>query len=969
MSGGDVVSEYKPEDIEIKWQKKWKDADIFHSEVDESRPKFYCLEMFPYPSGHMHMGHVRNYSIGDSIARFRRLNGFNVLYPMGYDSFGMPAENAAKAVGGHPHNVTWSNIESIRSDLQRMGFSYDWRRELATSDSTYYKWNQWIFLKFHEMGLVERRIAPVNWCDSCDTVLANEQVKNNRCWRCAEEVRQKDMAQWFLKMTTYADELLDSLENIEFPENVKAMQRNWIGRSHGVDIDFPIVDEEEVIRAFTTRPDTIFGVTFVTLAPEHPLCEKLVSGTDFEEEYRELADECARMSEFDRINMLREKKGVFLGRYATNPMTGENVPIYAGNFVVASYGTGAVMAVPGHDQRDFDFAKKYNIPIRQVLSENEGEEPKVTGRAFEGLGWMVNSGREGFDGLFGDEAKQAVIQTLEKENRGKGTVQYRLKDWLLSRQRFWGTPIPFIHCDSCGVVPVPTEDLPVELPLDVVFTEEPSGNPLESHEGFLNTTCPNCSNKAKRETDTMDTFYDSSWYFLRFTDALNDSNPFNKVEADYWMSDGVDLYIGGIEHAVMHLLYARFFTKALRDAGLNDVSEPFSKLVCQGMVNAPTPYCIDCNVEFHVDFDGKKCPTCGVELTSRSAKMSKSLGNTVSPEIMINKFGADTVRLFILFGANPEAGMEWSDSALEANHRQLHQIFGCLKLLDSINDDKGPMDAWLSAKRRINWSKWRGAMFDVKIRESVMISHFDMLSDLQWAIRRGGISRNTLLTHMKEWGQMIYPVTPHLAEEWNQIIGENTLLAESTFPFADRSPTWEELTTTPSVGDDIITLAAESTLRNLIDNARNVKGLAERHTESTITKLVIQTSPEWKIKLMREAIELHLENYDFMKEGQAFIQSHSLFQDEKIRGEVMQYWRMLTIGSKKSRGRVFTLTEGERNLIMSGFNESKYILDAVGFIAEAIDVEEVIVYAAGTGDDIAGKARFAIPLQPGLAFL
>ncbi len=967
MSGGDVVSEYKPEDIEIKWQKIWKDADVFHSEVDESRPKFYCLEMFPYPSGHMHMGHVRNYSIGDSMARFRRLAGYNVLYPMGYDSFGMPAENAAKAVGGHPHNVTWSNIESIRSDLQRMGFSYDWRRELATSDSTYYRWNQWIFLKFHEMGLVERRIAPVNWCDSCDTVLANEQVKNNRCWRCAEEVRQKDMAQWFLKMTTYADELLDSLEEIEFPENVKAMQRNWIGRSHGVDIDFPIVDEDEVIRAFTTRPDTIFGVTFVTLAPEHPLCEKLVSGTDFEEEYRELADECARMSEFDRINMLREKKGVFLGRYATNPMTGENVPIYAGNFVVASYGTGAVMAVPGHDQRDFDFAKKYEIPIRQVLSENEGQEPKVTGRAFEGLGWMVNSGREGFDGLFGDEAKQAVIQTLEKENRGKGTVQYRLKDWLLSRQRFWGTPIPFIHCDSCGVVPVPSEDLPVELPLDVIFTEEPSGNPLSSHEGFLNTTCPNCNNKAKRETDTMDTFYDSSWYFLRFTDALNNSAPFNKLEADYWMSDGVDLYIGGIEHAVMHLLYARFFTKALRDAGLNDVSEPFSKLVCQGMVNAPTPYCIDCNVEFHVNLDGEKCPTCGVELTSRSAKMSKSLGNTVSPETMINKFGADTVRLFILFGANPEAGMEWSDSALEANHRQMHQIFGCLKLLDSINDDEGSMDAWLSAKGRLNFSKWYEAMFEVKIRESVMISHFDMLSDLQWAIRRGGISRNTLLTHMKKWGQMIYPATPHLAEEWNQIIGENTLLAKSTFPFVDSKSTREELIAYSS--NDIETLAAESALRNLIDNARNVKGLAERHTESPITKLVIQTSPEWKVKLMREAIELHEENYDFMKEGQAFIQSHSLFQDEKIRGEVMQYWRMLTIGSKKSRGRVFTLTEGERKLVNSEFNESKYILDAVDFISDTIGVEEVIVYAAGTGDDIAGKARFAIPLQPGLAFL
>ena len=555
--------DYNPATIEAKWQEMWNEAAAFESDVDEGKPKFYCLEMFPYPSGKMHMGHVRNYSIGDSMARFRRLSGFNVLYPMGYDSFGMPAENAAKKIGGHLHDVTWSIIESIRSDLQRMGFSYDWRRELATSDSTYYKWNQWIFLKFYEMGLVERRTAPVNWCDPCDTVLANEQVKNNRCWRCAEEVRQKDMAQWFLKMTTYADELLDDLEEIDFPENVKAMQRNWIGRSHGVDIDFPIVGEDDVIRAFTTRPDTIFGVTFVTLAPEHPLCETLVSGTEFEANYRELADECARMSEFDRINMLRDKKGVFLGRYATNPLTGEEVPIYAGNFVVASYGTGAVMAVPGHDQRDFDFAKKYDIPIRQVLSEEEGKDPKVTGRAFEGLGWMINSGMDGFDGLYGDEAKQAVIQLLEQQQMGQGTIQYRLKDWLLSRQRFWGTPIPFIHCDECGVVPVPAEDLPVELPLDVVFTEGQSGNPLASHADFVNTTCPVCGIPAKRETDTMDTFYDSSWYFLRFTDAMNGDAPFDKINADYWMDGGVDLYIGGIEHAVMHLLYARFFTKAI----------------------------------------------------------------------------------------------------------------------------------------------------------------------------------------------------------------------------------------------------------------------------------------------------------------------------------------------------------------------------------------------------------------------
>jgi len=951
------MGNYDPERIELNWQKRWKEELVFNSDVDQNRPKFYCLEMFPYPSGHMHMGHVRNYSIGDSMARFKRLSGFNVLYPMGYDSFGMPAENAAKKIGGHPHDVTWSNIESIRADLNRMGFSYDWRRELATSDSTYYRWNQWIFLKFHEMGLVERRTAPVNWCDPCDTVLANEQVKNNRCWRCAGEVRQKDMAQWFLKMTEYADELLDELEQIEFPENVKAMQRNWIGRSRGAEIHFPIEGNGGVIKAFTTRPDTIFGVTFVTLAPEHPLCESLVLGTEFEEDYRALANECARMSEFDRINMLRDKKGVFLGRYAENPLTREKVPIYAGNFVVASYGTGAVMAVPGHDQRDHDFAKKYDISILQVLSEEEGKEPKITGRAFEGLGWMINSGQLGFDGLYGDDAKSAVIQALENKGMGAGTIQYRLKDWLLSRQRFWGTPIPFIHCNDCGVIPVPEGDLPIELPLDVVFTEGQSGNPLANHEGFVNTECPNCDSVAKRETDTMDTFYDSSWYFLRFADAQNETAPFDKINADYWMENGVDLYIGGIEHAVMHLLYARFFTKALRDIGMNSVSEPFSRLVCQGMVNAPTPFCNTCNIEYHVDKAGEDCSQCNEKLTFRSAKMSKSLGNTVSPGEMIKQFGADTVRLFILFGSNPEVGMDWSDSAVEANHKQMHQIFGALDFLDSVVDDSGPMDDWLSAKGRSNYSKWWDAMDDVRIREGVMISHFDMLSDLQWAMRRGGVGRIALIEHLKKWGHMLYPATPHLAEEWNQHIGNQKMLAETMMINENIQE------------DDFLILAAETALRNLINNARNVKGLAERYTDSPVTKLVIQTSPSWKNELMIEAIKLCSENFDFMREGQSFIQSHPLFQEESMRGELMQFWRSLTVGSKKSRGRVFTLGEGERILVTSGFDEAKYISDAAVFISEAIDVCEVEVYPAGMGDDIAGKARFAGPLQPGLAFL
>ncbi|MEC7364825.1 MAG: leucine--tRNA ligase, partial [Candidatus Thermoplasmatota archaeon] len=542
---------YDAQEIESRWQSKWSEDRVFDAEIDDSKPKFYCLEMFPYPSGHMHMGHVRNYSIGDAMARFQRLMGKNVLYPMGYDSFGMPAENAAKKEGGHPHDVTHSNISSIRSDQERMGYSYDWRRFLATSDVDYYRWNQEMFLMLNERGLIERKSAPVNWCIDCDTVLANEQVRNNRCWRCGLEVVQKDMAQWFVRMTEYSDELLDELENIVFPENVKAMQRNWIGRSNGAHIDFQVVDSSSVIGAFTTRPDTIFGVTFLTLSPEHHLCEELCSGSEWEEGWRDLKEECSRMSEFERVNMLKEKKGVFLGRHAINPLNNERVPIYAGNFVVSTYGTGAVMAVPGHDQRDFDFATEYDLEIRRVLEEKrDGDINEPMNRAFEGYGPMVNSPVDGFDGLSGDQAKNAVISALEEKQAGHGKVEYRLKDWLLSRQRFWGTPIPMIHCKTCGIVPVPREDLPVELPLEVVFTEDQSGNPLESHHSFVETICPKCGSEARRETDTMDTFYDSSWYFMRFCDANNDEYPFNRSAVDYWMDGGVDLYIGGIEHAV-----------------------------------------------------------------------------------------------------------------------------------------------------------------------------------------------------------------------------------------------------------------------------------------------------------------------------------------------------------------------------------------------------------------------------------
>ena len=948
---------YDVQNSELHWQKEWAKAKIFESEIDLSKPKFYCLEMFPYPSGNMHMGHVRNYSIGDSMARFQRLMGKNVLYPMGYDSFGMPAENAAKKENGHPHNVTHRNIASIRKDQERMGYSYDWNRFLATSDVNYYRWNQEIFLMFNERGLVERRSAPVNWCNECDTVLANEQVKNNRCWRCGLEVIQKDMSQWFLKMSDYSDELLDELDNITFPENVKTMQRNWIGRSYGAHIDFRICDHESKIRVFTTRPDTIFGATFVTLSPEHPLCEELCKNTEWELDWRKLKEECLKMSEFERINMLKEKKGVFLGKYAINPLSKEEVPIYAGNFVVSSYGTGAVMAVPGHDQRDYDFAKKYNLPIRRVLivKQNDDPEEPLTS-AFEGYGPMVNSPIDGFDGFSGEEAKNAVIESLKKEKLGEGTTQYRLKDWLLSRQRFWGTPIPMIHCDSCGVIPVPKESLPVELPLDVVFTENQSGNPLDQHSDFVNVTCPECGKMARRETDTMDTFYDSSWYFMRYCDSNNEISPFDKEITDYWMEGGIDLYIGGIEHAVMHLLYARFFTKILRDEELISTGEPFGRLVCQGMLNSPTPFCSRCNIDYHVDYFDKSCPTCNDKLNSRSSKMSKSLGNTVSPGDMIEIYGADTVRLFILFGANPEAGMDWSDSVLEANNRQMNSIIEAINNGLNMKNIESKMDNWLLAKLRKNQTLWINSMSNVGIREGVMLSHFSMLSDWSWYCRRGGNNHQIAKSFIKGWLPMLSPVTPHVAEEFWHRLNEDGFLSSYIMPEITEHDT------------DSYILAQEEYLRGVIDSARNVKGLAQRHSDQKITTLTLQTSPEWKKTLAKEVIKLEKEDFNFKKEGINYLKTLSIFAKDELSAELFQTWNNLTMGSKKKRGRVFTWSDNDKKLIISSLNESEFLRSNEEFLLKELDLQSIFIYAVGEGEDVAGKAKVAFPLDPGISF-
>ena len=634
---------YVPELIENKWQKEWTEKGAFNVEADESRPKYYVLEMFPYPSGKIHMGHVRNYSIGDVVARYKRMKGFNVLHPMGWDAFGLPAENAAIKHNTHPAEWTYANIDDMRTQLKRLGYSYDWRRELATCHPGYYKWEQQFFLKFLEKGLVYRKKSPVNWCETCHTVLANEQVEEGLCWRCDTEVVQKELSQWFMRITDYAEELLESLNGLEggWPERVITMQRNWIGKSIGAELDFEVENSDETISVFTTRPDTLYGATFMSLAAEHPMVEKLIEGKPEADKVREFVNKVSNMDRIVRGADDLEKEGVFTGAYCINPLNGQKMPIYVANFVLMGYGTGAVMAVPAHDQRDFEFAQKYELPM-QIVIQPEGEALNLDEmtEAYGAPGMLTNSGE--FDGMPNEEAKGAIVEYLGKSGKGKKSINYRLRDWNISRQRFWGSPIPVIYCDDCGIVPVPEKDLPVVLPEDAVMNED-GRSPLPDMESFHKVVCPKCGKMATRETDTMDTFVESSWYFMRYTDSRKDDAPFDSNSLEYWTP--VDQYIGGIEHAILHLLYARFFTKILRDEGYTELSEPFKNLLTQGMVLK----------------DG--------------AKMSKSKGNVVDPNAMINKYGADATRLFILFASPPEKDLEWSDQGLEGAHRFLNRIW------------------------------------------------------------------------------------------------------------------------------------------------------------------------------------------------------------------------------------------------------------------------------------------------------
>ena len=783
-----MENQYIPKDVEAKWQRIWQEKQVFRVSEDSDKEKYYLLEMFPYPSGRIHMGHVRNYAIGDVVARFKRMQGFNVLHPMGWDAFGMPAENAAIEHGVHPAKWTYENIDSMRRQLQRIGFSYDWQREFATCDVEYYRWEQLLFLKMFEKGLAYKKGSSVNWCDDCQTVLANEQVEDGCCWRCHNPVQQKELEQWFFKITDYADELLEWADKLPgWPERVLAMQRNWIGKSYGCEVKFPIVDRCEKIKVFTTRPDTLFGATFMSLAPEHPLVKLLVT-TEQEQEVSKFIAEVERQDKIDRISGDMEKMGVFTGSYCINPLNGEKIPIFLANFVLLDYGTGAVMAVPAHDQRDFEFAQKYRLPIRVVI-QPEGKQllAEQMLEAYTDSGLLVNSGQ--FNGVDNESAKEQIVAFLDNRDEGRKTVNYRLRDWGVSRQRYWGTPIPIIYCDSCGAVPVPEEDLPVKLPTDVELTGE-GGSPLARHEAFLNVTCPKCGNPAKRESDTFDTFVESSWYFFRYACPDYTEGPLNKQAANYWLP--VDQYIGGIEHAVMHLLYARFFTKVLRDLDMLDVDEPFINLLTQGMVCKETQRCPEHGWLYPEQVVDGKCSCCGrsVEL-GRTEKMSKSKKNVIDPNQLIDQYGADTARLFSLFAAPPEKDLEWNEQGVEGCSRFLGRVWRAVgDNLELIADAVVPTvvkGEAVDLRRKTHQTiKKVSEDIDGRFHFNTAIAAVMELVNAVYSFNARQENPGVLREALETVVRLLNPFVPHICEELWQLLGHRQSVEVSGWP------TWDE---------------------------------------------------------------------------------------------------------------------------------------------------------------------------------
>ncbi|MBI3317579.1 MAG: leucine--tRNA ligase [Candidatus Omnitrophica bacterium] len=745
---------YPFSEIELKWQRRWEEAKTFRARPDSAR-KFYLLEMFPYPSGRIHMGHVRNYTIGDVLARTRMSQGFQVLHPMGFDAFGQPAENAAIKNKVNPFDWTTRCVEEMRNGLRRLGFSYDWEREVVTCEPSYYGWNQWIFLRMLKKGLAYRAKAPVNWCASCQTTLANEEVVDGGCWRCGTAVQARDLEQWFLKITAYAEELLKDLESLkEWPERVLTMQRNWIGKSEGAEIWFTLEGSGKRLPVFTTRPDTIFGATYVVVAPEHPVVPELIKACPQEKQVRAFIERVSRKAKEVRTAADVKKEGVFTGSFALNPVNGEKIPVWVADYVLMEYGSGAIMVVPAHDQRDFLFAREHHLPIRVVIQPPpgtvpvRGQSPEEWPQAYEAEGVQVHSGQ--FNGFPSGEGKKKIAAWMEEKKMGKRVTHWRLRDWLISRQRYWGTPIPIVHCSACGVVPVSEKDLPVLLPQEAPLTGE-GGSPLAKVKSFVETSCPRCGKPASRETDTMATFFDSSWYFLRFCSPRFSKGPFDPKEAAFWMP--VDQYIGGIEHAILHLLYSRFFTKFLRDEGLLKPPEPFARLLTQGMVLK----------------DGEV--------------MSKSKGNVVDPEGVIERYGADTLRLFILFAAPPEDSLEWQGSAIEGSFRFLNRVWDLVQSViatpsgargeQSQNDDELRKATHAAIKR---------------VTEDLESFKFNTgvsaLMELRNAIEKSAASASpaALREAVEALVQLLFPFTPHLAEELWERLGHQEMLTASPWP-------------------------------------------------------------------------------------------------------------------------------------------------------------------------------------------
>ncbi len=792
--------------IAAKWQKRWEEEKAFKSKPVAKKKKFYALEMFPYPSGAgLHMGHVRNYAIGDSYARYKRMRGFNVLYPMGYDAFGLPAENAAIKNKIDPKKWTEGNMALMKTQQKMLGLSYDWDREIATCYPKYYKWNQWIFLQLLKKGLAFKKKSPVNWCENCGTVLANEQVHEGNCWRCKNPVTEKELEQWFFKITAYADELLKGLDKVQsWAERVKTMQKNWIGKSEGTEIFFRIENSKDRIPAFTTRPDTIFSVTFLAIAPDHPLVGKLTTGTEYENGAKDFAARVKKQSMIDRVNEEKEKEGFFTGKYAINPASNERIPIWAANFAVMDYGTGAVMC-DAHDKRDFRFAKRHGIPLKVVIRPEgvKNFSAENLKEAYTENGILINSGQ--FNGMGNREALPKISDWLVKNNNARKQTNYKLRDWLISRQRYWGTPIPVIYCNRCGIVPVPEHELPVELPPPekVRFTGE--GNPLENCKEFVNAKCPKCQAAARRETDTMDTFVDSSWYFLRYCSPDEKKAPFDKKAAEYWMP--VDQYIGGIEHAIMHLLYSRFFTKALKDIGLTAVDEPFANLLNQGMVLK----------------DGMV--------------MSKSKGNVVDPREIISKYGPDTARLFILFVSLPEKELEWSDQGVEGSYRLLKRIYHLAENKPDYRKNEDNKDRHILSKTHQTIKQVTECLEELK--PSVAIGKIIELVNHLYKYREESVNREAYDTALKSLALLITPFAPHLGEEVWEMLGNRKLASLESWPEYDENMIDKEAE------------FAEELSGSILSDVEKIMELAKIKEAKKVT---IIPAAAWKYTLLRTLI-------------------------------------------------------------------------------------------------------------------